>query len=69
MNWFYRIPIYLGYAVAIAGFIAHFTGWNFLAVITLDPGMSSAVTGTLLAVGYLWFYSMNHPKVSKEKPE
>lgn len=65
MHWFYRAPIYLGYAIAIAGFIAHFTGLNFLAVVKLDPGMTSAALGTLLSMSYLYLYRMNHPARSK----
>lgn len=69
MHWFYRAPIYLGYAISIAGIIAHFTGLNFLAVINLDSGMTSAVTGLLLSFAYLYLYRTSHPIVRETKRE
>ncbi len=56
MNILWRIPIYLGYVVAILGFAAHFTGIQLLALMPADAGMSSAFAGMLLSVSYLYVY-------------
>jgi hypothetical protein len=61
MNIFYRIPIYLGYSVGIAGLIEAITGWDFMN-LHLSQGIATASLGLLLSFAYLYFYQLNHPK-------
>jgi hypothetical protein len=61
MNWFYRVPIYLRYSVAIVGLIEAITGWDFMD-LHLSQGIATASLGLLLLFAYLYFYQLNHPK-------